>query len=522
VTTRSNPRGWAVLRVLTIGLIAVAPLTFGLTSSARATTTNVVPNPGFEQGGCGGNTPDICGWQPDGGSPMFLDSPHSGSASLGLAWSTDFYTGMGPVGLSARTDPAFCGAIGPGVHPASFWYASADGWVSMAAAFYQAADCTGVATSVDSLSSPGVGGWQQVAGTVTAPPGTQSALFSLSVGTYCDYAAGCSVSADFDDLDVEDAVVPGPGIGSFSPTSAPVGASVDIKGANFTGATSVEFNGTDASFTVDSDSELYATVPGGATEGPISVTTPAGTGISHDSFAVAPSITSFSPTAGPIDTVVDIRGANFTGATIVRFNGIAAYYFRIDSDSEIHAAVPSGATSGPISVTTPEGIGTSSSAFTVDAPPIPSFSLNCTALTCSFDGSPSTDPDGTIQSYSWSFGDGTSGSGSTGSHTYAQPAGYVVTLTVIDDPGASGMTSKTVTLISLSARGYKPKGLENVDLSWSGPSGASFDIYRNGARIATVQGGSYTDSLGRKGQGTYAYKVCAAVSVCSNTATVTF
>jgi PKD repeat protein len=52
-----------------------------------------------------------------------------------------------------------------------------------------------------------------------------------------------------------------------------------------------------------------------------------------------------------------------------------------------------------------------------------------------FDGSASFDPDGTIVSWEWTFGDGATGSGSTVTHTYAAPGSYWVTLTVTDDLG---------------------------------------------------------------------------------------
>jgi PKD repeat protein len=158
-----------------------------------------------------------------------------------------------------------------------------------------------------------------------------------------------------------------------------------------------------------------------------------------------------------------------------------------------------------------------------NAPPSVAFSFSCTGLTCSFDGSGSADSDGTIAAYSWSFGDGTSGSGKTTTHPFAGAASYTVTLTVTDNGGATATVSKAVTTISLSAHGYKQKGLEEADLSWNGPSGATFDIYRSGVRIASVQATAYTDNINNKGPGSYTYRVCEVTSAtCSNEATVSF
>jgi hypothetical protein len=77
-----------------------------------------------------------------------------------------------------------------------------------------------------------------------------------------------------------------PALAAFAPTSGPVGTTVDITGANLIGATGVAFNGTPAQFTQESASEVVATVPSGATTGPITVATPAGTVTSAGAFTV--------------------------------------------------------------------------------------------------------------------------------------------------------------------------------------------------------------------------------------------
>ena len=175
--------------------------------------------------------------------------------------------------------------------------------------------------------------------------------------------------------DTAGGTVPAPTITSFAPTSGSVGTNVTISGTNFTGATAVTFNGVSASFIATSDTAIQATVPAGATTGPLSVTTPGGTATSTNNFTVVsvPTITSFAPASGPVGTSVTISGTNFTGATSVTFSGKGAS-FTVTSDTAIQATVPTGATTGPLSVTTPGGTATSTNNFTVvSVPTITSF-----------------------------------------------------------------------------------------------------------------------------------------------------
>ncbi len=86
-----------------------------------------------------------------------------------------------------------------------------------------------------------------------------------------------------------------------------------------------------------------------------------------------PRITAFSPSAGPEGEEVILRGERFTGATRVAFGGTATSQFQVVSAGQIKAVVPTGALSGPLSVATPAGTGTSQGVFAVLS--TPSFAL---------------------------------------------------------------------------------------------------------------------------------------------------
>ena len=69
----------------------------------------------------------------------------------------------------------------------------------------------------------------------------------------------------------------------------------------------------------------------------------------------------------------------------------------------------------------------------------------------SFDGSPSSDPDGEIVSWEWDFGDGTTDEGQTVTHAFETPGEFVVTLTVTDDCGGTSSFSQTITVDECSS-----------------------------------------------------------------------
>lgn len=85
----------------------------------------------------------------------------------------------------------------------------------------------------------------------------------------------------------------------------------------------------------------------------------------------------------------------------------------------------------------------------VNAPPVASFTSMCSGLTCTFNASGSSDPDGTIATYMWDLGDQTIGSGVSFVHSYATPGNYEVTLTVTDDTGGTGTYTRSIAVTQL-------------------------------------------------------------------------
>ena len=86
------------------------------------------------------------------------------------------------------------------------------------------------------------------------------------------------------------------------------------------------------------------------------------------------------------------------------------------------------------------------STVAANVPPTAAFTANCGGLSCTVDATASTDSDGSIASYAWNFGDGTTGTGATATHAYGAAGTYTITLTVTDNRGGTATTTRSVTV----------------------------------------------------------------------------
>jgi serine protease len=155
-----------------------------------------------------------------------------------------------------------------------------------------------------------------------------------------------------------------------------------------------------------------------------------------------------------------------------------------------------------------------------------------------FNGTGSSDPDGTIWHYNWTFGDGTNASGATPTHVYNSVGTYTVRLTVADNYGAKSSATTTATI--RSPLPDAPSGLvassprnSEVGLRWTDNSAneQNFEVYRSTSsssgfvQVATLGANTtaYTDRQVQK-KTTYYYRVRAlngaGPSAYSNTANI--
>jgi YVTN family beta-propeller protein len=199
-------------------------------------------------------------------------------------------------------------------------------------------------------------------------------------------------------------------------------------------------------------STAYVTDEGSGSVTPIDLATgtlgtPIPVGANPVNIAITPDGKTAHVASDGTDTVTPISTATNTAGTPISFPGVDPFAVAITPDgSTVYATNDNSGTLTPISTATntagtPITVGTNPGdpAIVPDQGPSAAFTATPSGGSVSFNASGSADPDGSVASYSWSFGDGTSATTSapTISHTYAPGGSYTATLTVTDNEGCS-------------------------------------------------------------------------------------
>lgn len=139
-----------------------------------------------------------------------------------------------------------------------------------------------------------------------------------------------------------------------------------------------------------------------------------------------------------------------------------------------------------------------------NVPPTAAFTASASGLGVAVDASASSDPDGTVASYAWTFGDGGTATGVTASHTYAASGTNTVRLTVTDDRGATTSTSKDVTVVAANTPPTASFTTKVADLGVSVDGTASTDADGTVASWAWDFGDGTASATGGTQSHTYA------------------
>ena len=225
-------------------------------------------------------------------------------------------------------------------------------------------------------------------------------------------------------------------------------------------------------------------------------------------------------------------GANSVAWTDSGLNGGTVYYYRVrafnSSGNSAYSNVGSAQTQAGASNTAPT--------IAISSPSNRSTYASGTPV--NFAGSADDAQDGNLTAaIVWTSSvDGQIGTGGSFSRTLSSGV-HTITASVTDSGGVVASSQVTISVstpissspptagATLTARGYKVKGTQTVDLTWNGLSASSVDIYRNGGVVSSsANDGAHTDSINKKGGGAiYTYQVCeAGTSTCTNSVSVSF
>ncbi len=313
--------------------------------------------------------------------------------------------------------------------------------------------------------------------------------------------------------------IPSPTITTFTPRSAGIDSVVTISGTNFTGVgvtvNSVSFGGTAASsFNVVNSTTITAVVASG-TSGNVTITTTGGTAsIAGFTFIPTPTGVSITPSSASTGTTVTIKGTNFSGIGVtvnsVQFGGVEASSFTVLNGIYITAVVPTGATSGNVTVITSGGTASIGGFVYLPTPTVGSFSPTSAASGATITISGTNFTGSGVSVSALKFG-GTAASsftvvnsttitavvasGTTGSLSVTTTAGTanLAGFTFIPSPTISSFTPNTTALsgtVTITGTNFTGVGVTVNSVSFGGTTASSFNIVNSTTITAVVSSGA--------------------------------
>jgi PKD repeat protein len=216
---------------------------------------------------------------------------------------------------------------------------------------------------------------------------------------------------------------------------------------------------------------------------------------------------------------VDASSSTDTGASITSYAWDFGDGGTAQGPSASHAYTAAGTYLVRLTVTDSLGrVDTATGTVTVtDEPPVAAFAVGAAApeagQSVAFDGSSSSDSDGSIVAYAWNFGDGHTASGRNPTHTFTQAGTYTVTLTVTDSGGQRASVSQPVSVLAGPSARFAPsaaQALERISIGFDATASVG------GASGAAITGYAWSFGDGSTGTGaapTHTYAAAGSYKV---------